>query len=253
MNDRLTEMAEFIRLHQTVTLTELEDKFSGVSSMTIRRDLIRLEEAGLIVRIKGGARSLSAFADIYNKEDSFSKRIHQNVEQKAEIAEKAKQLIGFERSLYLDPGTTVLHLATRLPKRGLFLCTNGPNIALELLKHTTCDVFLVGGQLGRENVCVAGPTAMDYIKDINIELAFFAASGFTAEAGFTCANANECALKRAIAEKAGRVIVLMDSSKVGRQMPYTFATAEQVNILVSDSAFPSDVAEKLRASGLEVI
>ena len=177
VNERLKEMAEFIRLHQTVTLSALQKKFPDVSSMTLRRDLIKLEDAGLIVRIKGGARSLSAFADIYNKEDSFSKRIHQNVEQKAEIAQKAKKLIGSERSLYLDPGTTVLHLANCLPKSGLFLCTNGPNIALELLKHTNCDVFLVGGQLGRENVCVAGPTAMEYIKDVNIELAFFAASG----------------------------------------------------------------------------
>ena len=253
MNERLKEMAEFIRLHQSVTLAALQKKFPDVSSMTLRRDLIKLEEAGVIVRIKGGARSLSAFADIYNKEDSFSKRIHQNVEQKAEIAQKAKKLIGSERSLYLDPGTTVLHLASCLPKSGLFLCTNGPNIALELLKETNCDVFLVGGQLGRENVCVAGPIAMEYIKDVNIELAFFAASGFTPEAGFTCANGNECALKRAIAEKAGRVIVLMDSSKLGRQMPYTFATTEQVDILVSDSAFPSDVANKLRNSGLDVI
>ena len=77
--------------------------------------------------------------------------------------------------------------------------------------------------------------------------------GFASENGFTVASFNECELKRIVVEKAKTVIMLMDSSKCNRALPYTFCGITGADIIITDSAFPRELVKKVTAQGVRVI
>lgn len=249
--DRRKIINAYIHEKGEVRLKELEKMFPEVSSMTLRRDLIYLENKGYIIRVRGGAKSISHAAGMI--EDIYSLRATENKEAKVKIAKKAVKYIETGRSVYLDAGTTIMCLAKILPDEDLSIITSGPNIGLEIVKHTKPSVTLVGGQLNRNNLCTSGINALDFIKNINIDIAFLASSGFSLEAGFTCGNFNECELKRAVVNKARQKIMLMDTSKINRSMPFTFASLKDINILICESVVPEDIKRAAEENNVKLI
>jgi len=234
-----------------IKLKELEKMFPDVSSMTLRRDLIYLENKGYVIRVRGGAKAISHVTGTV--EDVYSLRATENMEAKIKIAKKAVNYIETGRSVYLDAGTTIMCLARILPDENLSIITSGPNIALEIAKHHKPSVTLIGGQLNRNNLCTSGINALDFIKSINIDIAFLASSGFSLDTGFTCGNFSECELKKAVVKKARRKIMLMDTSKFNKSMPFTFASLEDIDIMICESAIPQDIMEEAEKNGVKII
>ena len=78
-------------------------------------------------------------------------------------------------------------------------------------------------------------------------------SGFSLRTGFTSGSQSESLLKRAVIAKAAKVVMLMDNSKIGRSLPFTFANLSDIDLLICDSPLPHDVAAELSAQGVEVI
>ncbi len=229
-----------------IRLAKLETIFPDVSSMTIRRDLEVLERQGHIIRIRGGAKSMTHLSMI--KEAVYTQRQTANAGAKNIIAEKAAKLVEPGRSIYIDSGTTCMSLAQRLSDQNLFVLTPAPNIALELIKHSKIKVNLTGGQLNRDTLTLSGFNAIDYVKSINIDIALMAASAFSLQNGFTCGDYYEAELKRLLIRKAQQVIMLMDSSKINTGMPYTFARLNQIQTLVTDDQLPEDYQKAILQS-----
>lgn len=220
-----------------VTIAELALVFPDVSSMTIRRDLDVLENENKIVKIKGGAKSISHLSRSMikgNIEDDYARREMLNPVAKAEIAKKAAPLAEEGRSIFIDAGSTMMSLASCLLDGRYCIVTSGVNVALEMALNKSAKVHLLGGQLNRSNFCISGAGALEQIKAINIDIAFMGASGFSAEDGFTNGDFNECELKKAVIKKAKKTIILMDSAKLGKSMPYTFCNLEDIDALVID-------------------
>ncbi|NLX69449.1 MAG: DeoR/GlpR transcriptional regulator [Clostridiales bacterium] len=238
----------YIQNKGEVRLKELEKMFPDVSAMTLRRDLSYLEEQGQIIRVRGGAKSINLISSL--KEDVYSLRAMENVEAKMKIAKKALEYVETGRSYYIDSGTTMMCLSKMLPDKNLSIMTNGPNIALEILKHSSPSVTLVGGHINRNNLSISGINSLNFIKDINVDIAFMATSGFSLEYGFTCGDYNECELKRAVVRKARKVILLMDVSKIDKNMPFTFATLSDVHILITDKQLPESIEQAARELGI---
>ncbi len=235
---------EKIQTSGEVKLADLEKIFPEVSSMTLRRDLEALERQGRIIRIRGGAKSIAHLSMI--KEAVYTQRQAENTPAKSLIADKAAELVTAGRSIYIDSGTTCMSLAQRLPDHNLFVLTPAPNIALELIKNSNIKVNLTGGQLNRDTLTLSGFNAVEYVKSINIDIAFMAASAFSLQNGFTCGDYYEAELKRLIIRKAQQVIMLMDSSKINTGMPYTFARLTQIQTLITDNALPDDHQKAIR-------
>lgn len=240
----------YIQNKGEVKLKELEKLFPEVSTMTLRRDLSYLESKGQIVRVRGGAKSVNLFSSL--KEDMYSLRAMENVEAKMKIAKKALDYVERGRSYFIDSGTTMMCLAKVLPDEDLSILTSGPNIALEIIKNNNPSVTLVGGQLSRNNLSTSGANSLNFIKDINVDIAFMATSGFSLEYGFTCGDYNECELKRAVIRKARKVILLMDVSKIDKNMPFTFATLKDIDVLICDKALPEDIVQAAERYGVEI-
>jgi len=239
-----------------VTIAELSKMFPDVSSMTIRRDLDVLENENKIVKIKGGAKSISHLSRSMiknnNVEDDYVRREMLNPSLKDEIARKAAPLAEEGRSIFIDAGSSMMSLASNLLDGRYYVITSGVNVALEMSLNKHAKVHLLGGQLNRSNFCVSGAGALEQIKEMNIDIAFMGASGFSAEGGFTNGDFNECELKKAVIKKAKKTIILMDSTKLGKNMPYTFCQLSDIDALVIDK--PSEkLLGLVRKTGTELV
>ncbi len=245
-------LKEFIDKNGKVTLKELENAFPNVSSMTLRRDLNRLEEGNAVLRISGGAISVNTV--LRAKEEDFSERIVYNTEEKLEIADKAIALIEANSCLFIDGGSTTTYFARALPDENFYVVTNAIVIAETILRKEKPKVTLLGGDLRRNNFITVGNSCTQFIKDLNIETAIITATGFIKESGaFTCGMQTEAEVKRAVMQKADKVIMLIDSSKVGKKTPYTFAELSDVDYLVVDKNFPKDLKVAIENSGVKVL
>lgn len=233
-----------------VSLKELIDLFPNVSSMTIRRDIDYFEEQGEAIKVRGGARSMKFITT--SMEEEFPSRMQKNVPAKEALAKKAIELIETGRSIFLDSGTTMLKMAALLPEERLTITTTGPNIAMELLNKKQTLVNLVGGMLNRDNISVSGTQALRFLEDINIDIAFIVPSGASAQTGLTCGNYSECELKKLIVEKARRIIVLLDTSKLDKSLPYTFCDVKNVTAIVTNGDLPVDIAALAEQNGVRI-
>ncbi|NLJ40750.1 MAG: DeoR/GlpR transcriptional regulator [Clostridiales bacterium] len=234
-----------------VRLKDLEEVFPEVSSMTLRRDLIYLENKGKIIRTRGGARTISRPAN--SIEDVYSQRATINTEAKIRIAKKAINYIESGRSVYIDSGTTTMCLAKILTNMDLSILTCGPNIGLEIGKNTMSSVTLLGGQLNRNNLCTSGIYAIEFLKKINIDIAFLAASSFSLDNGFTIGNFNESELKKAVIKKARHKILLMDTSKLDKTLPYTFAHLEDIDTLIFEKEPPESIVKAAQSASVTLV
>lgn len=251
MNERQQKINDYIQTKNEVSLSALKKLVPDVSEMTIRRDLEVLENSGRIVRIHGGARSVKAINMLV--EDVFAKRSATNVDKKRIICEKALHYIEDNSSIYIDAGSTTMTLAEMMPDKNLLISTCGLNIAAELLKQKNSRVNLFGGEVNKNSISTYGPGARAAMENINIDVAFIASTAFSEKNGFSCGNVYDCELKREILKKAKLRIMLMDSSKIGNMMPYTFAQAKDVDILITDNGISNELRSFFIDNGTEVL
>ena len=248
--DRIEVIRELVRKEGRVTLDALTERFPAVSTMTLRRDLMFLENRGEVIRVRGGAVSVAELAKV--TEDGLNSRNFLNAELKKQIAEKAYRYMEPSVSVFVDSGSTTLALVKRLPDLYYNVVTNGLAIALELCRRSMPNVTLLGGSVSHQNLATSGGFSSEMLSRVNIEIAFVAATAYSEEAGFTCGSPTENELKRFVVRAAKKAILLVDSSKVGRAMPYTFAQAEDADVILSDSEFPADLRARLAERGVRV-
>lgn len=248
--ERQEKIKELLDEKGVVFFKELEALFPQVTSMTLRRDIERLTGEGIAVKIRGGAKAVQ-HTDL--REPIYSLRATKNIEIKLKIAKKALPYIETGRSVYLDAGSTLMCFASILPDISLNVLTSGPNIALEVLKNHNPTVNLIGGLINQDNLCVSGKQSLNFIKDVNIDIAFMSSSGFSAKDGFTCGNYSEAELKKTIIKKANRVIMLMDSNKVDKSLIFTFANIKNIDIIITDSALPQSIQSIILKTSTELI
>ncbi|MBR5295445.1 MAG: DeoR/GlpR transcriptional regulator, partial [Clostridia bacterium] len=169
------------------------------------------------------------------------------------LASAAAKFIETGRSMFFDSGSTMMQMTPLMPNVRLTVNTTDPTLALELVKRDNIMVNLVGGLLSKDNLSLSGMQAVDYVHKVNIDVAFISPSGFSLKNGFTSGNYNESELKNAIVKKAGCVIMLIHSSKIGKSLPYTFCSLENVKKIVTDEALDPEIMEACDRLGIQVI
>ena len=248
--NRREKIKELLIENNFVSYNELAAIFNEVSGMTLRRDIDLLEREGLCAKVRGGAKTIAPNPAI---EPIYSHRANENSQAKIDIALSALPFIETGRSVFLDSGTTIMELAKILPDINLSILTSAPNIALEVLKKRTPNINLIGGTINRDNLSVSGALALNSLKGVNIDIAFITPSGFSSNGGFTSGNYAESEVKRTIIKKASRTIVLMDSSKTGKTLPFTFANLKDIDVLVTDTELPDNIAAAAKKNNVELI
>ena len=173
--------------------------------------------------------------------------------EKLEIADKAVKIVEPNSCVFIDGGSTTTYFARALPDDNFYVLTNALVIAETILRKEKPTVSLLGGDLKKNTFITIGQTCIDYINSINIQTAVMTATGFIKETGgFTCGNQSEAEVKRAVIKKADYVIMLLDSSKVNKKTPYTFANINDIDSMVVDRNFSKELKSTIEEKGVKV-
>jgi DeoR family fructose operon transcriptional repressor len=248
---RREDIRHYVEAKGEVTLLELQEMFPDCSMMTLRRDLIHLEEQGIVKRTRGGAVSIDRLGGYID--GRYSQRVMDHTASKMDIARKAVELIDLSCSLYIDSGSTTMFFAKQLPDLHCSVLTSGVNTALELTKNPKYSVTLLGGHLNHNTLSCGGAQALAYLDTVNIDTAVMATSGFSLDYGFTSGSYTDCEVKRAVISRARRTIMLVDNSKIGRSLPTTFAQLSDIEILVTDVQPPEDIVKACEEAGVQLV
>lgn len=251
MEARRERITHFIEQHGEVSMERLKEMFSNVSEMTLRRDLEILDQSKQIVRIHGGARSIGAI--VGSSEELYANRSQENIEKKTLIAKKTLQLLKPNTSIFIDSGATTTMLTHIIPDNNFLIFTSGITCALGLTRLSKSVVYLTGGRLNRNSISTNGPQINSQLENINFDMVFIGVTGFTMKTGFTVSVFDDCELKRTVMDRAHKVVLLMDSGKVGKVMPFTFAMPENIDILVTDDEIDPEIVKQLREREVEII
>lgn len=245
---RQERILNYIEQQNIVTIKQLQALCPQVSLMTIHRDLQALEEQGMVVKVRGGAKSVRHTGD-----PGFDVRLQENNTGKASMARKALELIQPNSSVFLDASTSNLVLARHLPDISLNIFTTGPSIALELCRLHNPVVTVCCGAINRKNLALSGQNTLEMLEKINIDLAFIGVSGCSVEAGFTCGTESDMLVKHKVIQKARTSVVMCDRGKLSRLMPYTFARLEDVDCLISDASLPESFVRAATEAGTRLL
>ncbi len=247
--ERLLRIQELLENRHTVKVVELSDELE-VSENTIRRDLMKLEEAGLCFRTKGGAGLLQAGIS----GAVFSRRIGKNRGAKQAIAQEALNLVESGSSLILDSGTTAFELALALrEKEHVTIITPSIEAMQALTGIPELTIILSGGIVHASSRSLVGPQAESFFETIHADILFLTVKAISLESGLTDHSVTEASVKRKMIQSAARTVVLADHSKLGQIALSKVADLDVVHTLITDSGADPSVIEALRERGVEVV
>jgi DeoR family fructose operon transcriptional repressor len=231
---------------RTVRVAELSAML-GVTEKTVREDLEKLEEKGLLKRIHGGAILVSEEdGPLLPREVPNSKHL----QEKHAIAVRAVSVIEPTDIIALDAGSTTLEIAKLLPNESVTVVTNDVNIIAELARKHRIRLVVPGGY--RERNLLVGEGAAEFVRSLNIHKAFVSATGIHPKFGLTVFTGSQIPMKRALIECAGKVYCVADSSKFDRSALMTFAQLHEIDTIFTDSALPEEKAEEYRETGVRI-
>jgi DeoR/GlpR family transcriptional regulator of sugar metabolism len=225
----------------------------AVSPVTVHRDLELLSGAGLILRVRGGARSVPDTRPPI--EAGWNTRVREAAREKEAIALKARALIEDGSTIFIDASTTGMALARALelrPPAELTLVTNSPAIALGLTVDSVY-VIMPPGELDLHMRVLTGRWTVDFLAELNIAVAFISAAGITLEHGLTTSRAALADTLNAAADCAGKTIGLLDSTKFKRDSLLTVRSAQSLDMIITDDGLDPATAAEFVDAGVNLV
>lgn len=211
----------------------------GVSEVTIRGDLRSLEQRGMLVRTRGGARPTTL--------KSILQREKLNVDAKQRIAAAAAAMVRDDDTIMIEAGTTTAMVVRHLTGRaGVQLVTNSALVFSAARINPALGVILTGGVFRAESESFVGPLAERAIADFNTRLAFLGTDGFSPERGLTTRFVEGGQVASRMAGRAEEVWLLADSTKYGQAGFVTFLQLAGVTGIITDRGLPEGAADALR-------
>lgn len=251
--ERRRQIASLTAVEGRVNVTELSERFD-VTAETIRRDLAVLDREGVVHRVHGGAVASQSFQ---TAEFTLDTRQRSATGAKIAIARAALDQLPDGGSIFLDAGTTTNALADLIGQRfsaGQFsIVSNSLPIALSLASNGVSDVQLLGGTVRAITQAVVGDTALRTMALMRADVAFIGTNALTIDHGLSTADSQEAAIKSAFVTNAHRVVVLCDSSKLGNDYLVSFASLDDIDVVITDAAAPESFIEALKEHGIDVI
>lgn len=238
-----------------ISVQQLSDEV-GMSAPSIRRDLARLEERGLVLRTHGGVTLVeTSLYEPFRHDTSFQARELRSADEKRRIGLAAGELIREKETIGLAAGTTTTQVGRSLRhRRGISVITNALNIGMELSNQPAIKTTLTGGVVAWPGAfALAGQSTLNSLKDIYLDKAFIAVSGIDIKRGVTTLEAEEAAVSIAMIQQARQTIVVADSTKIGQVCPALICPISSVDILVSDIGLSQEAHDAFTAQGVKVI
>ncbi len=248
LNPRQLAILETVRGSGYATIEALAEAY-GVSAQTVRRDVIRLDEAGLLQRFHGGAGLPEDGVRL-----SYRQKRGIAVAAKARIGAAAAALIPDGASVYLDVGTTAEAVAEGLlPRRLTAVYTNSMGAATILAEAQGTETYLTGGQVRGADGSLVGSAATAMLVAMAVDIAVIGCSGFAPDGAPTDFDPQKVAVKQAALAHARKAVLVADAAKFGRHAVLRIGPPARFAALVTDSAPPPALARALAAAGTAIV
>ena len=230
-NQRREKILAMIREDGQAKVAELSRIFK-VTEVTIRQDLERLEQEGLIRREHGGA-ILNQTRNDYGELQLVNQ---QNMAAKQAIAAEAVKLIHDGDTIILDSGSTTTEIAKLLVGfHNLQVITNALNIAMILGKESGISLNVTGGEFKSPTLSLTGDKAAQYFDGIHADKLFLATAGISLKAGLTYPSLSDLVVKKAMIDAADTVFLVADSTKIGKSAFASLGALSMVDTIITDS------------------
>lgn len=230
----------------------------GVSSATIRRDLEQLARQQMVVRTRGGAVANSVSYDL-----PLRYKTARHTVEKERIGRAAAELVAPAATVALNGGTTVSEVARALATRAdlqhtgnappLTMVTNALNIANEMAVRQHVKIVLTGGVTRRQSYELIGPLATLVLAELTFDWAILGVDALDAVTGASAKNEDEASINQIMADRAGQVVIVADSSKLGQRAFARICAPARIDVLVTDSAVTETAVARFAEQGIRVI
>ncbi|MCX5386818.1 DeoR/GlpR family DNA-binding transcription regulator [Streptomyces sp. NBC_00083] len=228
----------------------------GVSAATIRRDFDQLAEQQMLVRTRGGALVHGVSYEL-----PLRYKTARQASEKQRIAKAVADLVAPGEAVGLTGGTTTTEVARALAVHpelshgspALTIVTNALNIANELAVRPQFKIVVTGGVARPQSYELTGPLAGGVLNQITMDVAVLGVGAFDVRHGASAHDEDEAGINRLLCERAERVVVAADSTKLGKRTFARICATAQVGTLVTDSAVPDETVARFREAGVTVI
>ncbi|NLC83642.1 MAG: DeoR/GlpR transcriptional regulator [Ruminococcaceae bacterium] len=246
--DRIRELETYLQRKESATLPELCDYFN-VSLNTIRRDIKVLQVNGRVTKVYGGV--------LYNPDDAVvpvHDRSHKALPEKDHIGSLAASLVEDNDTIYLDSGTTTLHMLPHLKQyKNLTIVSNSFLVYNEMQHHPEISLFSTGGLYNHKTKSFVSMGAVDNLKDIRISKAFMGATGVSIEQGATNNSFHEAQIKKAVVKIAQKVILMADHSKLDVTAAVCFSSLANLYAYITDTRPPQELVEFFKNNNIKLL
>jgi DeoR/GlpR family transcriptional regulator of sugar metabolism len=227
------------------SVTDLSAKLD-VSPATIRRDLVKLEEDGLLTRVHGGA-----VAD--EGDQPFAEVAEVRVAEKDAIAARAAEMVADGQSVLLDIGTTAYRLARQLHGRRLTVITSNLVVYEELADDEGIELVLLGGMVRREYRSLVGFLTEDNLRQLHADWLFLGTSGVRPGGQVMDTTVVEVPVKRAMIKASERTVLLADTAKFPGTGMAKVCGPEDLDVVVTNAPVDAATRAAFEEAGVEVV
>ena len=231
-----------------IKVIELSERL-GVSTVTIRKDLTKLEDKKILFRSHGSVSLISSLIS----DRHIDEKEKMMVDEKLRIAEAANSLLERNDRIIIASGTTVLTFANKINfTEPLTVITASVKVSLSLYYQQNIEVIQLGGLVRKSSASVIGPEAENFLHDLSCNKLFIGIDGLDIDFGLTTSNIGEAHLNQVMLQAAQKIIVLADSSKFGKRGFGKICNINQVHHIITDSNAPAHTVQMIRDKGIEV-
>jgi DeoR/GlpR family transcriptional regulator of sugar metabolism len=246
--DRRLRILEQVAEDQTIQVSDLAARF-GVSEMTVRRDIRRLERDGFLKQTYGGATAhVTRSFDL-----TFNARALHSAREKRLIAIAAGDLVDDATTIYLGVGTTVEQFARYVPVRPEQTVVTASVVVASLLGTRPVRTIVLGGTVRREELTCVGPVALSTLARYRFDLAVVGVAGVSARWGLTELADEDAEVNRVAIERSARGVVLAHGTKFGHVAAAVVGPASMVTTIVTDATASPEERREVEALGVEVV
>jgi len=239
-SDRRRKLLETLVSKENIKVGEMASFFK-VSTETIRKDLIFLEQEGLVHKQHGKAVVMGSLV-----ERPYKQKADENRPAKMLIAQAAVSLIPPRATIILDSGSTTYEIAKLLSiQEGLVIFTNSVSI-MQLLSMSKNHAFIVGGEIRKSSMALIGAWALNALRSIQADIAFLGTDGFAGRPGPCSASYEELEIKRAMTQSSEMRVLVCDSNKFTRNDMFVYCGWEDIDQIITNDGAPLAELNRVR-------
>ena len=239
VNQRRETIARRLRQQGRLSVSELAEQL-GISPLTVRRDLDVLVSQGIATRRYGEA--------LLAEEGACSPDTRLERTRRA-IAYKAAELVRDRDSLFINTSATALGAIPLISAHDVTVITNSGR-ALGLAASPSMTMLITGGEIRAPRSVMSGEFALNNVRMVSPVRCFLGCAGITASTGITSLTLQEATVNSLMIERSEQHVLLMDSTKFGVEAGFRYASASDIDVLITDVNASEEVLRNLKDAGV---